>query len=344
MSPQFEGATILITGGTGSFGQTMARRLLAAGSAQIRVLSRDEAKQDAMRIAFGSDRLRFHLGDVRNPDSIDDAMRGVDFVFHAAALKQVPSCEFFPLEAVQTNVIGSANVIRAASSAGVRSVVCLSTDKAVEPINAMGMSKGLMEKVAVSEARRLGGADTTVSCVRYGNVLYSRGSVVPLFVEQCIAHRPVTVTDPLMTRFMMTLNEAVGLVEHAFMNATQGDLFIQRSPGALIIDVANVVRNMFGGTEEIATIGIRHGEKLHETLATSAELRRSTTNGTYFRIPMDDRDLNYSKYFVEGDLEKDVIADYTSADTVRMTLADIEAMLLKIPELQQILSVRDLPS
>jgi UDP-N-acetylglucosamine 4,6-dehydratase len=326
------GAVVLITGGTGSFGQTMARRLLAKGCAEVRIFSRDEVKQESMRIDFGADELRFYIGDVRDPISVDAAMRDVDFVFHAAALKQVPSCEFFPLQAVQTNVIGSGNVIRSAVAAGVKSVVCLSTDKAVEPVNAMGMSKALMEKVAIAEARRLDGAKTVISCVRYGNVLYSRGSVVPLFVSQAQAGQPLTVTDHRMTRFMMTLDEAVGLVEHAFTHAEQGDLFIRKAPGALVSGVAEVVRKVLGSDSEIRTIGIRHGEKLHETLATAEELRRAEDRGEFLRVPMDTRELDYSKYFVEGDAEPAIIEDFTSASTTQMSASEIEYMLASLPE------------
>jgi UDP-N-acetylglucosamine 4,6-dehydratase len=326
------GSVVLITGGTGSFGQTMARQLITKGCTEVRIFSRDEAKQETMRIDFGSDRLRFHIGDVRDWRSVEGAVRGADYVFHAAALKQVPSCEFFPIQAVQTNVLGSSNVIRAAVAAGVKSVVCLSTDKAVEPVNAMGMSKALMEKVAIAEARRLGEAETVVSCVRYGNVLYSRGSVVPLFVRQASTGRPLTVTDRRMTRFMMTLDEAVGLVDHAFAHARQGDLFIRKSPGALVSDVAQTIRRMLGSSSEIQTIGIRHGEKLHETLAIAEELRRSEDRGAYLRVGMDARDLDYAQYFVAGDPEPDLVSDYTSASADRMPPAEIEQLLLSVPE------------
>jgi len=328
------GATVVITGGTGSFGQTMARYLQDQSCQEIRIFSRDEAKQEAMRVEFASDVLRFHIGDVRDQEAVSRVMRRADYVFHAAALKQVPSCEFFPLEAVQTNVLGSANVIRAAASAGVRSVVCLSTDKAVEPVNAMGMSKALMEKVASAEARELGSEPTIVSCVRYGNVLYSRGSVVPLFLKQAQSGSALTVTDPRMTRFMMNLDEAVALVEHAFRNAQQGDLFIRRAPGALMTDVAETIRSMVGSRSAIRSIGIRHGEKLHETLATAEELRRADDQGTYLRIPLDDRDLDYAKYFVEGDENPEVMEDYTSNSMSPMSVGEIEQLLLTVPEVR----------
>lgn len=327
-------STVVITGGTGSFGQTMARRLIDAGCAEIRIFSRDEAKQDAMRNSHpSSSPLRFFIGDVREEGSVSKVMRGADLVFHAAALKQVPSCEFFPLEAVRTNVIGSANVIQAAVDAGVRSVVCLSTDKAVEPVNAMGMTKGLMEKVVTAEARSLGDAPTTVSAVRYGNVLFSRGSVVPLFLRQALAGETLSITDPRMTRFMMNLDTAVELVDHAFQHANQGDLFIHKAPAAEMPDVARVLAAMVGSTSEVGVIGIRHGEKLHEVLATSAELRRAEDLGEYLRIPMDDRDLNYAKYFVEGDVNPDEIEDFTSENAHRMNDAEIEALLLTVPEI-----------
>ena len=329
-------AIVLITGGTGSFGHSMVRRLVDRGCGQIRVFSRDEAKQDAMRNEFGLGSLKFYLGDVRDFESTAAVSRGVDFVFHAAALKQVPSCEFFPIEAVRTNILGSVNVIRAAVAGGAQSVVCLSTDKAVEPVNAMGMTKGLMEKVAVSEARALRGGGTKVSCVRYGNVLYSRGSVVPLFVEQALAGRPLTITDQRMTRFMMNLDEAVALVEYAFAEASQGDLFIKKAPGALMPDVAAAVGRLMRSDSEIRTIGIRHGEKLHETLATSAELRHAEDCGDYLRIPMDDRELDYAKYFVEGEVEPDSPSDFTSENAVRMSTGEIERLLLSVPDIQQL--------
>jgi UDP-N-acetylglucosamine 4,6-dehydratase/5-epimerase len=334
-------STVLITGGTGSFGRMMARYLLDRDCEEIRILSRDEEKQEAMRLEFRADALRFHIGDVRDPTAVARAMRGVDYVFHAAALKQVPSCEFFPLEAVQTNVLGSANVIRAAVAAGARSVVCLSTDKAVSPVNAMGMSKALMEKVAIAEARNLGLGEMVVSCVRYGNVLYSRGSVVPLFVKQGLSGAPITVTDGRMTRFMMNLADAVALVEYAFSNATQGDLFIRKSPGALMIDVAQVVRDLLGSSSEVRLIGIRHGEKLHETLATAEERRRASDENQYLRVPLDERDLDYAKYFVEGDAEPTVTEDYTSETSDRMTRPDIEALLLTVPEIRAAVAPRD---
>ncbi len=333
-------STVVITGGTGSFGHTMARRLVANGCAEVRIFSRDEAKQEAMRIEFGDSPLRFHIGDVRDQESVSRVMRGADFVFHAAALKQVPSCEFFPLEAVHTNVIGSSNVVRAAATAGVKSVVCLSTDKAVEPLNAMGMTKALMEKVAVAEARALEPGDTVVSSVRYGNVLYSRGSVVPLFVKQALAGEPLTITDARMTRFMMNLDHAVALVEHAFEHAEQGDLFIKKAAASLMPDVADVVRTMLGSSSEVRSIGIRHGEKLHETLATAEELRRAEDRGEYLRVPMDSRELNYAKYFVEGDTAMEHLEDFTSENAERMNHAEVEALLFTIPEIAELVGAK----
>ncbi len=280
-----------------------------------------------------SSRIRFHIGDVRDPDSIRKVMTGADYVFHAAALKQVPSCEFFPIEAVKTNVFGSSNVIREAIQAEVRSVVCLSTDKAVAPINAMGMSKALMEKVTMAEARAYQGARTTVSAVRYGNVLFSRGSAVPLFLRQALEGVDLTITDPRMTRFMMTLESAVSLVEYAFTNANPGDLFIHKAPAASVVDIANTIISMVKSGSQLTEIGIRHGEKLDEVLASEAELRRAQDLGDVFRIPMDDRDLNYSKYFAEGYIDDRGICDFTSANAHRMTTEEIRAMLMQVPEI-----------
>lgn len=327
-------AVILITGGTGSFGLTMARRLLATDCAEIRIFSRDEAKQDEMRHRFPDERLRFYIGDVRAPDGVDRVVRDVDHVFHAAALKQVPSCEFFPVEAVRTNILGSENVVEAAERHGVRSVVCLSTDKAVYPINAMGMSKAMMEKVAQAHARNHRDSATTVSIVRYGNVMYSRGSVLPLFVQQARAGRQLTVTDPSMTRFMMSLDEAVGLVEFAFENAQPGDLFIRKAPAATMGDVAVVVAGLFGATEAPQIIGTRHGEKLYETLASREELARAEDLGDFFRVPVDDRDLNYSLYFTQGQVEQASLDDYTSHNTRRLDVSELQAMLHALPEIQ----------
>lgn len=340
---ELAGCTVLITGGTGSFGSTMARKLLGGECAQVRILSRDEAKQDQMRHDLADERLAFHLGDVRDPASVTQAMDGVDYVFHAAALKQVPSCEFFPLQAVQTNVLGSANVIEAANRAGVRSVVCLSTDKAVYPINAMGMSKALMEKTAQAFARTHQRSTTTVCVVRYGNVMYSRGSVIPLFVRQLSSSGTVTVTDPSMTRFMMTLDQSVDLVEHAFTHGRAGELFIRKAPAATVECLVEALGNLFGITPDIATIGVRHGEKLHETLATAEELSRSIDSGDYFRIVLDDRGLDYAVYFEEGDPSVSAIRDYDSASTHRLGVDELEDLLLSLPEIRSELSAAGRP-
>jgi UDP-N-acetylglucosamine 4,6-dehydratase/5-epimerase len=321
------GSTILVTGGTGSFGATMVRRLLAGEAGEVRILSRDELKQDEMRRDLNDPRVRFYIGDVRDYGSVDRATRGVDFVFHAAALKQVPSCEFFPLEAVRTNVFGSANVIEASNANGVRSVVCLGTDKAAYPINAMGMSKAMMEKVAQAFARNNPTARTVVSTVRYGNVMLSRGSVIPLFVEQAKAGQPMTVTDPSMTRFLMSLDDAVALVEHAFTSARPGDLFVRKAPASTVGDIASAVARAMGRDPEIKVIGTRHGEKLFETLATREELSRAEEQQDYYRVPVDARDLNYSEYFDEGDISEAALDDYHSHNTERLGVDDVVSLL-----------------
>jgi UDP-N-acetylglucosamine 4,6-dehydratase len=301
----------------------------------VRIFSRDEAKQDAMRNEVADPRLSFHIGDVRDAGSVARVMKGVDLVFHAAALKQVPSCEFFPMEAVRTNVEGSRNVLDAAVEAGARGVVCLSTDKAVYPVNAMGMTKALMEKVAQAAARNLGDAETVVSCVRYGNVMYSRGSVIPLFVKQIREGRPLTVTEPRMTRFLMPLTQAVDLVEFAFGHARQGDLFVRKAPACTIGDLATAMARLFGVDEEVKVIGVRHGEKLYEALASREELRRSEDMGDYYRIGMDGRDLNYDKFFSEGDVEEASTEDYTSDNTERLTVEGVQELLLGLPEIRR---------
>lgn len=332
MTGQYNGAKVLVTGGTGSFGHTVARKLLERDVAEIRVFSRDEAKQDLMRHEISDPRLRFYVGDVRDYDSVDRAARDVDFVFHAAALKQVPSCEFFPMEAVRTNVVGSENVIRASEHHGVKSVVCLSTDKAVYPVNAMGMSKALMEKVAQSYGLNNPNAVTTVSCVRYGNVMYSRGSVIPLFVRQLKAGRNLTVTNPDMTRFMMSLAHSVDLVEFAFQNAQQGDLFVRKAAACTIRDLAQAVINLFKSSAQVEVIGTRHAEKLSEALATREELSRAKDMGEYFRVVADNRDLNYNVYVEEGDTSQNRFEDYDSHTVRRMTVAEVEQLLLTLPE------------
>jgi UDP-glucose 4-epimerase len=327
---------VLITGGTGSFGRTMLYELLRNGVSELRVLSRDEEKQDALRNEIRDPRVRFYVGDVRDRASVQRAISGVDCVFHAAALKQVPSCEFFPLEAVRTNILGSENVIRAAVEEGVRSLVCLSTDKAVAPINAMGISKAMMEKLAASVAREIGpDARTIISIVRYGNVLYSRGSVVPLFVRQIRAGLPITVTEPTMTRFLMPLSESVALVRHAFENARQGDLFIRKAPASTIEDLVTAVRELFDVPgHPVASVGWRHGEKLYETLATAQELANSEDMGEYYRIRMDDRDLNYSQYVSEGDHVTRQMQDFHSHNARRLDVNGVKELLLGLPEIQ----------
>ncbi|GAA4776818.1 polysaccharide biosynthesis protein [Citricoccus nitrophenolicus] len=335
-----DGKKILITGGTGSFGHTVTRRMLDRNDVQeIRILSRDEAKQDQMRHDLGDDRLRFYVGDIREYTSVERAMKDVDFVFHAAALKQVPSCEFFPMEAVRTNVVGSENVVRAADAAGVESVVCLSTDKAVYPVNAMGMSKAMMEKVAMSYGLNNRVAETTVSCVRYGNVMYSRGSVIPLFVRQLKAGKNLTVTNPDMTRFMMSLADSVSLVEFAFENANQGDLFIRKAESCTIGDLAQAVINLFESDASVDVIGTRHAEKVSEALASREELARARDLGDYFRIPADNRDLNYKIYVDEGDRSQQDFEDYDSHLVERMTVSEIEDLLMTLPEIRSDLSL-----
>ncbi len=316
----FSGKTLLITGGTGSFGNTVLKHFLHTDIAEIRIFSRDEKKQDDMRKAYASDKLSFYIGDVRNPDSVAGAVQGVDYIFHAAALKQVPSCEFFPMEAVRTNIIGTDNVLAAASAAGVEKVVCLSTDKAAYPINAMGVSKAMMEKVVGARARDA--KNTVICCTRYGNVMASRGSVIPLFIDQIRAGKPITITNPDMTRYLMSLDEAVALVVFAFENARPGDLFVQKSPASTISDLAAAVQSLFGETG-VRVIGSRHGEKLYETLLTSEERIHSEDLGEYFRVPADNRDLNYDKYFVEGLSQTIDPEPYTSHNTRRLTLPQV---------------------
>lgn len=333
---------VLVTGGTGSFGSTMVRRLLQTEVEEIRVLSRDEAKQDAMRRAIADSRVRFHVGDVRDPGSVEDAMIGVTHVFHAAALKQVPSCEFFPMQAVLTNVHGSDNVIRAAVRAGVASVVCLSTDKAVYPINAMGTSKAMMEKVAQAHARHRDQHGTVVSITRYGNVMHSRGSVIPVFVEQVRSGRPLTVTDPSMTRFLMSLEESVDLVEHAFTRAEAGDLFVRKAPASTVYDLAVATARVFGVEDpEIRVIGTRHGEKLYESLLSREELQRSVDEGDYYRVPLDARGLEYELFFEEGEATG-TERDYTSHNTERLGVDEVVALLRASPEIRRELAAAGL--
>lgn len=326
----------LITGGTGSFGKTMLKDLLEKGCEEVRILSRDEEKQDMLRNTLRSPNVRYFIGDIRDRESVDRAMAGVQCVFHAAALKQVPSCEFFPLEAVRTNILGSENVIRSAVAHNVRSVVCLSTDKAVLPVNAMGMSKAMMEKLAQALARSIGpAAATTVSMVRYGNVMYSRGSVIPLFIQQIKAGRPITITEPQMTRFLMPLRDSVALVHHAFDNARQGDLFIRKAAASTIADLVTALLELFDAPDHpVEMIGWRHAEKLYETLATAQELAQSEDMGEYYRIRMDERDLNYKAYFSEGEQQTKQFEDYHSHNTQRLDIAGVKALLMSLPEVE----------
>jgi len=329
----FKNKILLITGGTGSFGNAVLRRFLDTEIKEIRIFSRDELKQDDMRKQYNNSKLKFYLGDVRDINSIEDAMHGVDFVFHAAALKQVPSCEFYPMQAVQTNVVGTENVLNVAVKCGVKKVIVLSTDKAVYPINAMGISKALMEKVAVAKSRNLGD-ETIVCCTRYGNVMASRGSVIPLFINQIREGKEITITDPNMTRFMMSLDDAVDLVMFAFENGDNGDIFVQKAPASTIEVLAQALTQILKKTEHsIKIIGTRHGEKLYETLLTREEMVSAIDMGEYYRIPSDTRDLNYNKYFVDGEVITEA-KDYHSHNTHRLTVDEMKQMLFKLYEIQ----------
>ncbi|TWG94773.1 UDP-glucose 4-epimerase [Mesorhizobium sp. J18] len=323
--------TALITGGTGSFGTTMLNHLLKRGYTNVRVFSRDEEKQHNLRTRLNDDRVSFYIGDVRDKERISIALKGVQHVFHAAALKQVPSCEFFPMEAVRTNILGSENVLEACIEQGVEKVVFLSTDKAVLPINAMGMSKAMMEKVVAAKARLYHDSQTIMSMVRYGNVTGSRGSVIPLFIERILSGQPLTVTDPRMTRFLLPLPQTVALVEHAFAHARQGDLFVRKAPATNMGTLAQAMLELFRSDAGIRVIGERHGEKLYETLATAAEIRRSEDMGDYIRIPVDTRDLNYGKYFTDGEIEEDHLEDYHSHNTRQLNLEETKELLLGLP-------------
>jgi UDP-N-acetylglucosamine 4,6-dehydratase/5-epimerase len=327
--------TVLVTGGTGSFGRAMVDRLLQTDVKEIRIFSRDELKQELMRIEYKQPRLNFYIGDVRERESVDNVMKGVDYIFHAAALKQVPSCEFFPIQAVYTNILGSHNVIESAIANKVKTIVCLSTDKAAYPINAMGMTKALLEKVAQAAARTKACNDTVVCCVRYGNVMYSRGSVIPLFVQQIKEGKPLTLTEPTMTRFLMPLRDSVDLVLFAFTNANPGDLFVKKAAASTVSDLAQAVKNLFKSNVEIKVIGIRHGEKLYETLVTKEELRRAEDMGNYYRVQLDDRNLNYNLYFTEGDKKEVQLDDYHSHNTNRLDVKQVEELLLSLPEIQK---------
>ncbi len=334
--PLFTNKTLLITGGTGSFGNAVLKRFLNSDIREIRIFSRDEKKQDDMRHRLQNPKVKFYIGDVRDKRSVDGAMTGVDYVFHAAALKQVPSCEFFPMQAVRTNVIGTENVLDSAVQNGVKNVVVLSTDKAAYPINAMGISKAMMEKVAIAKARSLGeNAQTTICCTRYGNVMASRGSVIPLWIDQIKSGKPITVTDPSMTRYMMTLDDAVDLVLYAFEHGNNGDLFVQKAPAATLEILAESLKELYRTDTEVKIIGTRHGEKLYETLVTREEMFKSEDMGNYFRIPADSRDLNYDKFFVEGQVDISKIEDYHSHNTHRLNKEDMKQLLLKLPEVRE---------
>lgn len=328
----FNDKTLLITGGTGSFGNAVLRRFLDSDIKEIRIFSRDEKKQDDMRHRLQNPKVKFYIGDVRSRQSVDNVMHGVDYIFSAAALKQVPSCEFFPMEAVHTNVEGTNNVLESAIEHGIKNVVILSTDKAAYPINAMGISKAMMEKVAIAKGRQLGqGAATTICCTRYGNVMASRGSVIPLWVDQIRTGKPITITDPNMTRFMMTLDDAVDLVMYAFEHGENGDLFIQKAPAATLEILATALKELYNSSDtEIKIIGTRHGEKLYETLVTREEMAKAVDMGNYYRIPCDTRDLNYDKFFVEGDEEVSKIEDYHSHNTTRLDVEGMKELLLKL--------------
>jgi UDP-N-acetylglucosamine 4,6-dehydratase len=326
----FDGGVLMITGGTGSFGQTVLNRFLGTGVREIRIFSRDEKKQEDMRLDFNDSKLRFHIGDVRDYDSVAQAMKGVDFVFHAAALKQVPSCEFYPMEAVRTNVLGAENVLNAAVACGVRRVIVLSTDKAVYPVNAMGISKAMMEKLMVAKARMRRDGETVLCATRYGNVMASRGSVIPLFVKQMKNGQALTVTDPLMTRFLMSLEDSVDLVLHAFQHGRQGDIFVQKASASTVGDLAQALKELFANDVPLRVIGTRHGEKLYESLLSREEMARAVDMGQYFCVPADDRDLNYNKYFIEGEPQVSSFDDYTSHNTDRLNVEQVKALLMKL--------------
>jgi UDP-glucose 4-epimerase len=331
----FNGKVVTITGGTGSFGQHLLKGFLATDISEIRIFSRDEKKQDAMRSVFNNPKLKFYIGDVRSYNSIHQALKGAHYVFHAAALKQVPSCEFYPLEALRTNVLGAENVMNAAIANGIERVVLLSTDKAVYPINAMGQTKALMEKVMVAKSRSLTSAETMLCATRYGNVMASRGSVIPLFVSQIKAGKPLTITDPHMTRFLMSLDDSVDLVLHAYAQGQQGDIFVQKAPAATIGDLAQALREIFAPDNPILVVGTRHGEKLYESLVSREEMARVEDNGNYYRIPADNRDLNYAMYFTDGQQKISSLDDYTSHNTTRLTVAEVKELLLRLDFIQQ---------
>ena len=337
----FKNKVLLITGGTGSFGNAVLRRFLDSDIKEIRIFSRDEKKQDDMRQLYRNDKIKYYIGDTRSKRSLDMAMRGVDYVFQAAALKQVPSCEFFPMEAVRTNVVGCENVLDSALEHGVKNVIVLSTDKAVYPINAMGMSKALSEKVMVAKSRNLNGSGTTFCGTRYGNVMASRGSVIPLFIDQIKKREPLTITDPNMTRFMMTLDDAVDLVIYAFEHGQNGDIFVQKAPAATIHDLAVALKELYNASNKIRIIGTRHGEKLYETLVNREEMSKAIDMGEYFRIPADNRNLNYGKYFTEGESKVSEVEDYTSHNTQRLGVEGMKQLLLKLRFVREDLGLQE---
>ena len=337
----FKDKTLLITGGTGSFGHAVLDRFLSTEIREIRIFSRDEKKQDDMRTQYQSDKVKFYIGDVRDINSVKNAMHGVDYVFHAAALKQVPSCEFFPLEAVKTNVFGTDNVLSASISYGVKKVICLSTDKAAYPINAMGTSKAMMEKVVVAKSRTVSPDRTSICCTRYGNVMASRGSVIPRFVEQIKAGHPLTVTEPSMTRFIMSLEEAVELVLFAFENAESGDIMVQKAPACTIGVLAQAVKELFKSDAETQIIGIRHGEKMYETLLTEEESANAQDMGNFFRVPCDKRDLNYEKYFEQGSKEVSPIKEFNSENTTLLNIEEVKQKLLSLKYIQDELTAME---
>jgi len=326
----FDNKVLMITGGTGSFGNTVLNRFLNTDVKEIRVFSRDEKKQEDMRIALANDKIKFYIGDVRDYSSVSQALTGVDYIFHAAALKQVPSCEFYPMEAVRTNVLGTENVLNAAVANGVKRVVVLSTDKAVYPINAMGLSKAMAEKLMVAKSRAIPGNGPVFCATRYGNVMASRGSVIPLFVNQLKAGEPLTVTDPGMTRFLMSLEDSLDLVLHTFEHGQQGDIFVQKAPASTLADLAQALRELFNRDNPVKVIGTRHGEKLYESLVSREEIARAEDMGRYYRIPTDNRDLNYKKYFVEGEQRISALDDYTSHNTDRLDVPGVKELLLKL--------------
>jgi len=334
----FAGKTLLITGGTGSFGNAVMKRFLSTSIKEIRIFSRDEKKQEDMRRFYKNPKIKFYIGDVRQEGSLADAMVGVDYVFHAAALKQVPSCEFFPIEAVKTNVLGTENVLNAAIHAGVKKVICLSTDKAVYPINAMGISKAMMEKVFIAKARTIDSSKTLICGTRYGNVMASRGSVIPLFIDQIKSGLPLSVTDPNMTRFLMSLEEAVELVLHSFMHGKQGDIMVQKSPASTVEDLAKALIELFGTKNKIQVIGTRHGEKLYETLLTKEEFAVSEDMGNYYRIPADNRDLNYDVYVSSGSPKLSSLTEYNSHNTKRLNIQEIKQKLSQLEEVKEALT------